>query len=154
MQSLCLKFVFQALILFAVAFVAASCHEQPAHKQATVQRLKAVYYRVHQVETNAGGNIADYLKSYPGESLQKKFQHMIAASARTNEEEEQLVIKMECYDDYGEPFNVDFRTNLSAHGAAPIILSIKEDLIIWSSGPNRTNEFGYGDDIVIDGSRQ
>jgi hypothetical protein len=54
-----------------------------------------------------------------------------------------------CRDAWGHPFKVDFKTNLVAHEASAALLNGTFDLVVWSSGPNGSNECGYGDDLVL-----
>jgi hypothetical protein len=49
-------------------------------------------------------------------------------------------------DGWNEPLLVSWRTNL-LEKASPMLLMEHSLLIIWSKGENRSNEWGYGDDV-------
>jgi hypothetical protein len=53
-------------------------------------------------------------------------------------------------DGWGQPFHVVYRTNLVHQPKAPPTLLAKTNaVLVWSSGPNKTNEFGNGDDMFL-----
>jgi hypothetical protein len=51
-------------------------------------------------------------------------------------------------DGWGHPFNVASRGYVAGHDPVPALLQVQGDILVWSSGPDGTNQFGRGDDVV------
>jgi hypothetical protein len=53
-------------------------------------------------------------------------------------------------DAWQQPLQVVARSNLlTLSSVSPRLLSKTNAVVIWSGGPNRSNEFGSGDDIIL-----
>lgn len=53
-------------------------------------------------------------------------------------------------DGWGNPLCIAWRSDISAKASTSLLKSIDLELLIWSSGPNGINEFGYKDDIIFE----
>ena len=53
----------------------------------------------------------------------------------------------EFLDEWGTPFLFAITNTTQYDRLNPVMKREKWPFVIWSAGPNRTNEFGYGDDI-------
>lgn len=84
-----------------------------------------------------------------GTTLQDKWERLLVEEAGWVRMEPEEIRKAFCFDAWGRRLNLDFKTNLVAKGASASLLSNTFDVVIWSSGPNGTNELGNGDDIDI-----
>lgn len=56
------------------------------------------------------------------------------------------------YDTWGVPVYFMQKNNIDFHKLHPDLKRFKKDfpVIAWSSGKNKSNEFGYGDDIYVE----
>lgn len=123
--------------------------ETPAPKAATVSRLKHVYSVIQALEEANHATIGEQLRGISGDApLQRKWELLLLDDAGRLEMEAKDIREFLCRDGYGNLFNVDFRTNVVAHGAVPALTKTAYDVVVWSSGRNGTNEFGNGDDVV------
>ena len=53
-------------------------------------------------------------------------------------------------DAWGQPLQIMIKSNLlTISNVSPKLLAKTNEIIIWSIGPNKSNEFGNGDDIFI-----
>mgnify|MGYP006969463314 CR=1 FL=1 len=53
-------------------------------------------------------------------------------------------------DAWKQPLQMTAKSNLLAlTDVSPRLLAKTNTIVIWSSGPNQSNEFGHGDDIVL-----
>lgn len=84
-----------------------------------------------------------------GTNLQDKWELLLVDDAGRLEMESKDIREVLCRDAWGNRFNLDFKTNLVASGASAALLNSTFDLAVWSSGPNGSNEFGNGDDVVL-----
>ena len=52
-------------------------------------------------------------------------------------------------DPWGTPYNISWFNDLDARSSARGKPQSQTELVVWSSGPNKTNEYGNGDDVVL-----
>lgn len=52
------------------------------------------------------------------------------------------------HDAWGTPLLFALTNNATNSGLAPLVNGHPRPFVVWSAGPNRTNEFGSGDDVV------
>jgi hypothetical protein len=60
------------------------------------------------------------------------------------------------HDSWGTPLQFALTNNATNMGLAPLVAynnsrDNPRPFVVWSAGPNRTNEFGSGDDVVVTG---
>jgi len=54
-------------------------------------------------------------------------------------------------DAWGTPLHFELTKDATNPGLLPLANGRSRAFVVWSSGPNRTNEFGFGDDVFIIG---
>lgn len=82
-----------------------------------------------------------------GPTLQDRWVRLITEAAVHSGIASNTAAKLLCRDGYGNYFNVELRTKLIAEGASPYLTNINFPVIVWSSGLNAVNEWGFGDDV-------
>ncbi|MCO5053107.1 MAG: hypothetical protein M9920_12480 [Verrucomicrobiae bacterium] len=137
-----------AVLLLSSILVSCS-PETPAPKAVTISRLKNVQRAIQVLEEANRATIGQQLHGISGDTtLQRKWELLLLEDAGRLQMEEKDIREFLCRDGYGNLLNVDFTTNVVAHGASPGLTSTACDVVVWSSGRNGTNEFGNGDDVV------
>jgi len=112
-------------------------------------RLKYVEYAIRTLEKENQATIADQLREISGgENLQEKWEILLIGNALKLETDANDIRRSLCLDYWGNRFNVDFKSNLTASTVTTALARSPFDVVIWSSGENGTNEFGKGDDVV------
>jgi len=53
------------------------------------------------------------------------------------------------HDGWGTPLIFAFTNNATNSGLIPSVT--RRPFVVWSAGPNRTNEYGSGDDVIVTG---
>jgi hypothetical protein len=139
------------LAAVGVAVLLVSCSPSvKAPRKSTEIRLKNVERAIRLLEEANHATIAEQLRGISGgTTLQDKWELLLVDDAGKLEMESNNIREVLCRDAWGNRFNLDFKTNLVASGASAALLNSTFDLIVWSSGPNGSNEFGNGDDVVF-----
>jgi len=55
------------------------------------------------------------------------------------------------HDGWGTPLLFALTNNATNSGLAPLVGVHQRPFVVWSAGPNRTNEYGSGDDVIVTG---
>ena len=148
-KPFCMKNCVKHLAVLILGGILMSCSpETPAPKAVTVSRLKNVQRAIQVLEEANRATIGQQLRGVSGDTLQRKWELLLLDDAGRLQMEDKDIREFLCRDGYGNLFNVDFTTNVVAHGASPGLTNTACDVVVWSSGRNGTNEFGNGDDVV------
>lgn len=139
------------LTAVGVAVLLVSCSPSAkAPRKSTEIRLKNVERAIRLLEEANHATIAEQLRGISaGMTLHDKWELLLVDDAGRLGMESKDIREVLCRDAWGNRFNLDFKTNLVASGASAALLNSTFDLAVWSSGPNGSNEFGNGDDVVL-----
>lgn len=139
------------LAVTGVAVLLVSCSPSvKAPKKSTEIRLKNVERAIRLLEEANHATIAEQMRGISsGTTLQDKWELLLVDDAGRLEMESKDIREVLCRDAWGNRFNVDFKTNLTTRGASATLLNSTFDFVVWSSGPNGSNELGNGDDLVL-----
>lgn len=139
--------------LWNVALIAVLCacdsSKSTARVAQTKSRLKNAYYSLKVLEKEHGTPIETQLIRAKGKTLHDQFCFLLVSAGQQDGIAPETISRNLCYDGYGNPFNVEFRTNIGSKSASGIVLRAESELLIWSSGENGINEYGSGDDVAI-----
>lgn len=137
-------------VLLVCAFQACSPPVTPAPKALTKNKLKNVYQAFRVLEAEDRGSIGEQLGRIPEQrNLHGKLLLLFSNNSQRLEIDSNVIAKGFLYDGYGNRFNVEFKTNLLLKVGATAITETDFDVVVWSSGANRRNEDGSGDDIYL-----
>ncbi len=102
------------------------------------------------LETTDGKGISEELESETNsETVQGKWVDLMLHVARNNGIDRNTAYEQFCHDGYGNLFNVDFQNKSNyASCVGEALTNSNSSIIVWSSGSNTLNEFGFGDDIT------
>jgi len=115
-----------------------------------VSRLKNVYYTMRLLQTDNQQGIVEQLQAVTNTgTLQDKWVRLMREAVAHSGSSSNAAMEQLCYDGYGRVFNVELRTNLIARGASQSLTNIDFPVVVWSSGLNGVNEFGFGDDVAL-----
>jgi hypothetical protein len=133
-----------------VVFLVSCSPSAKAPKKNTEIRLKYVERAIRLLEEANHTTIGDQLRGISGgTTLQDKWELLLVDHAGRLKMESKDIRDVLCRDTWGNRFNVESKTNLITHGASRALLNASFDLVVFSSGPNGSNEFGNGDDVVF-----
>jgi hypothetical protein len=124
----------------------------PARRVHTVQNLKLVDYVIRLLEDENDSSIGAQLQRiHEGSTLEEKWEHLLVDHGAMLEiDPDDLQVKDRlCRDGFGNLFNLSFKTDIITNGASSALKAMPYDVVVWSNGPNGTNELGKGDDIVL-----
>ena len=140
-------------LLLCCGLISCSPPTTPARKVLTRYRLKNAYYTMQVLEKDNRQSIVEQLQNVTNKStLQDKWVELMVRTAVQSGIQPKTALEQLCHDGYGNLFNVDFRANLVTHMASPSLTNLTFPVVVWSSGPNGSNELGFGDDIVAPSS--
>lgn len=123
---------------------------RPVH---TINLLKIVYRTISILEERNSASIGSQLMKVSGNSsLHQKWEQLLVNEILDEQFDREYIQRVLCSDAYGNRFNVELKENLMAAKGVEKLLSTPFDVVIWSSGPNGSNELGKGDDIVFQAS--
>jgi hypothetical protein len=121
-----------------------------APRNDTINRLRVIEYLIQQAECKSGKRIIDLLgKESP---LDHSYNAAMVDLIGTNFGKGCLKTsngKTYLIDAWGNPFLVFRRRVALAQGYPEALLDEGQQVVIWSAGPNESNESGRGDDISL-----
>ena len=129
-------------------------YEPMSRRGETGARLLQVKFAMRMLEEAHGMSIGEQLRCISGgANLQEKWELLVSNNASLLGRDPSRICEWLCYDGWGNRFNVEFKTNLLSRKVSQELRQALRnsgfDVMIWSSGPNGTNDFGYKDDIVL-----
>jgi len=113
----------------------------------TIRRCEWVQKRFSYL---SGGDLAAYLHKMEaqGVSLGQAFNFMLSNPQEISNNSLQ-VTNPPIQDAWGRPLNLIWREATLSAGVSDVLAKKRLVVLVWSSGPNGTNELGRGDDIVV-----
>jgi len=145
-RIVCLIFV--ALVLISVVVDVSTLRRYPASpKSRTLAIINSVRFGITQMEVRQGIPIVELVRH------STNLNETITLLLLRNEIIERKLVSSNSFicvtDAWGTPLQVMFRNDLKNKANDFVLFrNNTNSVIIWSSGPNKTNEYGRGDDVL------
>jgi len=122
-----------------------------APKTSTKIMLKNIYQAILILEKENHLSIGEQLRQvHNGNSLQEKFIILLSNNSEKLCLNPKIIEKQYLYDGYGNHYNLDYKNDFLLKRGNVEAVNMNFDVIIWSSGKNGINEYGFRDDIYLD----
>ncbi|MGO8929639.1 MAG: hypothetical protein ACLQU3_22460 [Limisphaerales bacterium] len=121
--------------------------ETPAPRVATVYRLKEIAYTLEVLRKEKPEALSLLVPGANDGKEDRLRQFLMREKASLQPVQENDIIKL-VTDGWGHPFNLACRADVAMKDRASPLLRFPGDVLVWSSGPDGTNQFGRGDDVV------
>ena len=121
--------------------------ETPAPRALTTSRLKQLGYTLEVLRKEKPAALSSLVPGANDGKEDRLRQFLMHEQANLQPIREQDIGKL-VTDGWGHPFNLASRAEVTAKDPASPLLRFPGDILVWSSGPDGTNQFGRGDDVV------
>jgi hypothetical protein len=141
------------LLIILLFLLLSSCREpeKQAPRAVTRGRLAVIYRAIRDIENDRHERIDLQLeKTHGSNDLSGKLLKLLEREIQASNMTASNATKEFKLDGFGNPFNMELRKNLSSKKISTSLSSSNFELLVWSSGPNGINEFGFGDDVVYE----
>ena len=121
--------------------------ETPAPRALTTSRLKQLAYTLEVLRKEKPETLSLLVPGTNDGKEDRLRQFLMGQKASMQPLREEDIAKL-ATDGWGRPFNLGKRVDVTAKDPASPLLRFPGDILVWSSGPDGTNQFGRGDDVV------
>lgn len=150
-SDMAMRTMLSAILASISICIWAGCNRPVAAPKAqTEARLKNAYHTMQLAEDEGRLPILEQLQRITNQTnLQAKWVQLMIATAAQSGIDSNTALDTICRDGYGRFLNVELRTNLISRKASPNLTNLSSSIVLWSSGMNGLNEWGFGDDICL-----
>jgi hypothetical protein len=121
--------------------------ETPAPHAQTVNRVKQIGYTLEVLRKEKPEALSLLLPGANDGKEDRLRRFLMHEKANLEPMQEGDISKL-VTDGWGHPFNLASRVDVATKDPASPLLRFPGDILVWSSGPDGTNQFGRRDDVV------
>lgn len=121
--------------------------ETPAPRAETLSRLKQIAYTLEALRKERPEALSSLVPGANDGKEDRLRQFLLHERASLQPLREEDIRKL-VTDGWGRPFNLASRSDVATKDPASPLLRFPGEILVWSSGPDSTNQFGRGDDVV------
>ena len=121
--------------------------ETPAPRVQTVYRLKQIAYTLEVLRKEKTDALSLLVPGANDGKEDRLRQFLMREKTSLQPMQEDDISKL-VTDGWGHSFNLASRADVAIKDPASPLLRFPGDILVWSSGPDGTNQFGRGDDVV------
>jgi hypothetical protein len=121
--------------------------ETPAPRALTTSRLKQLGYTLEVLRKEKPEALSLLVPGTNDGKEDRLMQFLMREKASMQPLHEEDIGKL-ATDGWGHPFNLAKRADVATKDPASPLLRFPGDILVWLSGPDGTNQFGRGDDVV------
>ena len=116
----------------------------------TVTKLRGVYRAITVLEAREHRHLGEQFQQITNLSLlEDKWAFLATNKSSQLEMNASEAVKMLCQDGYGSSLMLAFSSNLTDGIRSRAHFDPNSGIVVWSVGPNRVDERGGGDDIIL-----
>ena len=119
----------------------------PAPRALTALRLKQIAYALEVLRKERPEALLFLVPGVNDGKDDALWQFLMREKANLQPLREEDIRKL-VTDGWGHPFNLTRRADVATKDPSSPLLRFPGDVLIWSSGPDGTNQFGLGNDVV------
>jgi hypothetical protein len=136
-----------ALAVVLLAFLLGCSPEAPAPRALTGSRLNQIAYTL-QVLGKEKPEVLSLLRPDMTDGKEDRLGQFLMREKASLQPMQEDDIRKLVVDGWGHSFNLAKRADVALRDPASPLLRFPGDILVWSSGPDGTNQLGRGDDVV------
>jgi hypothetical protein len=144
--------IFLAVVIFVLTILTLGLYSTPRTRTPITDCKRTfadISLRMYAIKEETNGGAQERMPATSGLELNSALARLLTDEAtRTGIRQPSYVERNLLRDPWQRPFNVAWRSALTNLENEYVLLFEGGDIAIWSSGPNGTNEYGAGDDLV------